>query len=102
MNAYKSETSIRGRLVKIPTARIQSLNVVAVGRWLRIASVKDEYWLNGKPMVDPRHFIDELRGSGLKADIFTYSGSLEEQARTGALGGADRTGKPRSHSYERL
>ncbi|MCI0744591.1 MAG: hypothetical protein L0Y58_04215 [Verrucomicrobia subdivision 3 bacterium] len=56
--------------------RIEGHGVVAVGRWLRVATLKDEDWLEGGLVAHPIKFIGALRASGLPADIFAFSGPL--------------------------
>jgi len=73
----KTEFRFKGRSFVVPTCRIEGWEVIAVGRWLRIASLKDEEWLEGDPLSDPPKFFSALRASGLPADIFTFSGRLD-------------------------
>ncbi len=56
--------------------RIEDREVVAVGRWLHIATLNDEEWLEGEPVADPTKFVNALRASGLPADIFAFSGPI--------------------------
>ena len=51
--------------------------MVALGRWLRIASVKDEEWLELDPIVDLGGFATALRQSGLGADLFEFAGPID-------------------------
>ena len=57
--------------------RVEGREVVAVGRWLRIATLRDEEWLEGEPVADPTQFVKALRASGLPADIFAFSGPID-------------------------
>ena len=77
MSIEKTEFRFKGRSFVVPTCRIEGWEVIAVGRWLRIASLKDEEWLEGDPLSDPPKFFSALRASGLPADIFTFSGRLD-------------------------
>ena len=77
VSVQKSEISFKGRSFLVPTCRIEGREVVAVGRWLRIATLKDEEWLEGQPVADPTQFVNALRASGLPADIFAFSGPID-------------------------
>jgi hypothetical protein len=46
--------------------------VVVLGKWLRTAVVKDEWWLKSEAVKDPERFLMDLGKSGLKADIFAF------------------------------
>jgi hypothetical protein len=48
--------------------------VIALGRWLRVATIRDEEWIEGPPLADPRQFAAAVKASGLAADIFVFSG----------------------------
>jgi hypothetical protein len=72
-----SEYRIKGRSYVVPATRIEGHRVIAVGRWLRIATLQDEEWLEGELVADPPRFVDSLRSSGLRADIFAYSGPID-------------------------
>jgi hypothetical protein len=73
----KSEYRFQGRSRLVPMCRIEGREVVAVGRWLRIATLKDEEWLEGEPVADPTKFVNALRAGGLRADIFAFPGPID-------------------------
>lgn len=83
VSVQKSEFSFQGRSFLVPTCRIEGLEVIAVGRWLRIATLKDEEWLEGEPIANPIHFVNALRASGLPADIFAFSGPIDAKPVAG-------------------
>ncbi|MCX7900295.1 MAG: hypothetical protein N2444_09485, partial [Methylocystis sp.] len=72
MNTQTTELRLRGRSVRAPMRHIQGRQVVVTGRFLKIASIMDEEWLEGEPVNDSRAFVAELRKCGLHADIFTF------------------------------
>lgn len=74
MSIQKSEFRTRGRSFLAPMCKIEDREVVAVGRWLRIATLNDEEWLEGRLVTNPVRFIGAIRASGLPADIFAFSG----------------------------
>jgi hypothetical protein len=73
MTPELSEIKVKGHTVKVPSVRIEDRTVVATGKWLHVAFVRGEDWTEGQVVVDPPTFIARLIGSGLKADIFTFS-----------------------------
>ena len=77
MSVQKSEFRFQGRSFLVPMCRIEGREVVAVGRWLRIATLNDEEWLEGEPVADSKKFVNALRASGLPADIFAFSGPID-------------------------
>jgi hypothetical protein len=79
MIVYTSEYRIRGASHVVPTVVVGGREVIAVGRWLRVAMLKDEEWLEGEPVADPERFIAELRASGLKVDLLAYSTSIDAE-----------------------
>ena len=77
VSVQKSEFRVKGRSFLVPMCRIEGREVVAVGRWLRIATLRDEEWLEGEPVADHTQFVKALRTSGLPADIFAFSGPID-------------------------
>jgi hypothetical protein len=69
-----SEIRIRGKNVLVPAAQIDDATVIVVGKVLKIASVKDEYFVGSQPVqADPEGFVRKLRQQRLKAHVFTFS-----------------------------
>lgn len=77
MSVQKSEFRVKGRSFLVPMCRIEGREVIAVGRWLRIATLRDEEWLEGEPVATHTQFVKALRASGLPADIFAFSGPID-------------------------
>ena len=70
------EISVKGRKTMVPCLRLGAIDVIAPGRWLRIAAVRDEAWLDGEPVTDPEACLDAFRRAGWNADIFTFAQKL--------------------------
>jgi len=68
----------RGRMVKVPSIQVKGRTLIVTGKWLKQASVYEEDILEGEPVDDPHHFIQQLRESKLKADIFAFSQKMTE------------------------
>ncbi|MGA2967125.1 MAG: GNAT family N-acetyltransferase [Terriglobales bacterium] len=68
------EISLRGRRVEVPALQINGRTVIVDGRWLKVASVHDEEWLEGEVVAAPDGFIARLREhKELEADLFTFT-----------------------------
>jgi hypothetical protein len=73
----QGEFRLKGRSFVVPLRNVMGHEVIAVGRWPRIASLRDEEWMGGYPVLqDPEKFIQALKSSGLPADILTFSGPI--------------------------
>jgi hypothetical protein len=70
----QTEISVEGRLHEVPSIQIDGRTVIVEGRWLKVASVHDEEWLDGDVVAAPDQFIADLRKhKGLGADLFTFT-----------------------------
>jgi hypothetical protein len=70
----QAEISVEGRVHEVPSLQIDGRTVIVEGRWLKMASVHDEEWLNGEVVPAPDQFIANLREhKGLGADLFTFT-----------------------------
>jgi len=70
--------SVRGKAVSIPSAEVDGKTVIVSGKWIKMASVQSEDWLEGHVIEDPELFITRLKETSLKADILTFSQKLPE------------------------
>jgi hypothetical protein len=90
MSTMYGELSVRGKTVRVPMAEVGDRSIAVSGRYPRMAAIKDEEWLEGSRIADVALFLPALRACGLKADVFSFSGALEEQAKIpGALSEID-------------
>ena len=86
MNITFDEIPVRGRGVRVPAASVEGRTVTVSGRYVRIAAVKDEEWLDAGPVDDFRAFLRGLHASGLKADILSVAGVVgEDRQPVGAV-----------------
>ena len=76
MSISHSEIRVKGKAVRVPSAQIDGRTVIARGKWLKIAAIQDEDLVEGRVVGDPESFVVHLKGSGLKADIFTFPQKL--------------------------
>src|SRR5438067_11042066 len=68
----------KGRIVRVPSAEIESRTVIVTGRGLRMATLRDEELVQGELIPDPPRFIAALKESALHADVFTFPQNLDE------------------------
>ncbi len=71
----KIEISVKGKWTTVPAVDFGGKAIITRGKWLGIAQVHDEQWLETE-LEDPQGCIEKLkeRGSrGLRADVFTFS-----------------------------
>jgi hypothetical protein len=73
MGTAYEETRIRGKTTLVPAVRIAGATTIVLGRWVRVAQLKDEELIEGDVVEDPRTFIALLKQSGLPADVFTFA-----------------------------
>ena len=66
-----------GKNVQVPSVMINDCAVVATGGWVKIATIHDEEFLEGRPVDNPQLFVTAARNQ-LRADIFTFSQKLTE------------------------
>jgi hypothetical protein len=74
------EVSDKGKRVRIPAFDVNGTTIVVTGRWLKVASVHGEDWLETE-LEDPEACAKELkdqRSHGLRADIFTFAQKISE------------------------
>jgi len=77
MNLTSQETiSVQRKRVRISSANILERRVVVTGKMLRIASIKDEEWIEDALLDDPESFMEKLREVPLGADLFTFAQEL--------------------------
>lgn len=73
------EISVRGRWVKVPALRVNGQTLIVTGKWIRIANLHDESWLEGE-LVDPHECLERLRDSSgtYRTDILCFSQKVPE------------------------
>jgi hypothetical protein len=69
------EISVKGGWIKVPAVEIGGKQIIARGKWIKVASIHDETWLETE-LENPEACIQQLKGQeshGLHADIFTFT-----------------------------
>ena len=72
-----AELSIKGKVLKVPAARIDGWTIVVTGRWLRRAEIYDEHW-QVKGIEDLESIIIKRKDQAVNADIFTFAQKLPD------------------------
>jgi hypothetical protein len=73
VNTKLEEIRVAGKTFHVPSAEICDRTVVVTGKWIRTAEVKDESVVQGLIVEEPDSFVSKLKGSGLQADVFTFT-----------------------------
>jgi hypothetical protein len=68
-----TEIRVRGKAVRALSVTINNIPVVVAGRWLKLAAVQDERFVDRETFRDPELFIRGLKQSKTGADIFTFA-----------------------------
>jgi hypothetical protein len=64
--------SVKGKIVKVPMLMIDGSRILIKGRFLKMAELFDEYWLETKCLPDPPAMIEKLKLCADKPDIFAF------------------------------
>jgi hypothetical protein len=75
MEDGKLEISVKGDWVQVPALQVNGTNILVRGRWLKVASVHDEAWLEAE-LEDPELCIKRLKekkAGAFRADIFIFT-----------------------------
>ena len=73
-----SEIYVRGKWVSVPALDVDGKTIVVRGRWLKMAIIRSEEWLETE-LEDPERCVRKLkeqRSYGWPADIFTFTQKL--------------------------
>lgn len=76
-----AETHFKGKHVVVPSVQIDERTVIATGKWLRVATVRDEELVEGDTVVDATRFVSLLKKSGLGVDLFTFAQRVPDSKR---------------------
>ena len=81
METNNIEISVKGVPVRVPVTSVNDWKVIVTGKWLKLASIYDEEWLEGEAVQDPEVFIRHLTAGALKADVLSFARKLPETKR---------------------
>lgn len=78
MNAGYTCVNRKGKWINVPSVQVCDRTVVVNGKWIRMATVYQEEWMEEEPVQYAEDFIEKLKKENLKADIFSFSQRLPE------------------------
>jgi hypothetical protein len=78
MKSKPVEISIRGKKVKVPSVSIDGREMIITGKWVKIAAVKDEEWVEDAAIADLESVIARFKEESLRPDLFTFAGKFTE------------------------
>ena len=81
MTSSQTEVSLRGKRVSVPSFYVSDRTIVVTGRWIRMATVHQEDWMEHEPVERPEQFIGALKEQRPRADIFSFARRLPETNR---------------------
>lgn len=67
-----AEIRVKGKTTFVPSVAIDGRTVILTGKWLKTAAIQDQEFVEGELVKDPASFLEKLRNSDLKADLFTF------------------------------
>ena len=80
MEANLSAAAAGSEAVKAPSPRVADADrrLAVTGKFLKIAEVHDEIWLEGEAVQNPDALIARLKSEGKKADIFSFGQKIPD------------------------
>jgi hypothetical protein len=72
-NMEQTQVSVKGKQVTVPGLRIDNLDIVITGGWLKTAMVRDEDYVEGDPVADPELLVARLKQRRCAADLFSFT-----------------------------
>jgi hypothetical protein len=72
MSVNMVEIRVRGKNTMVPSVDIDGRTLIAQGRWVKTAFIRDEHFTADKAVEYPEAFVAALKKSGLRADVLTF------------------------------
>jgi hypothetical protein len=72
------EIHVKGKWFTVPAVPIDGRSIILKGKWVKVAVVHDEEWLE-RGVEDPERYLTTIRNAasdGFRGDIFTFSQKL--------------------------
>jgi hypothetical protein len=66
------EVRVSGRNTLVPCRRSNGRAVIALGKWVKIARIHEEEWMEGEVVNDPELLVEQLKISRFPAHVFTF------------------------------
>lgn len=71
--SMSQQISIKGKQVIVPATRLDEVVIIVQGKFLKIAEIFDEYWLEADKLPDPDRVLPLLSAMDDKPDVFTFA-----------------------------
>jgi hypothetical protein len=71
-NPQSAEVRIKGKNYHVPSTKIGDRLIVISRRFPRIASIKDEEFIQGESISEPHEFMEAMKKNNIHADLFTF------------------------------
>lgn len=78
MEVVSAEISVKGRMVSVPAIRVNGNLITATGKILSISRIEAEHYLANATIGDRAKLVEQIKGSTLNADIFTFGQNVPE------------------------
>lgn len=72
------DVRIKGKQVMASAICVENRTIFVLGKWIKVASVHDENWVEGEVVKDPEAVVASIREQKLKADFFTFPQRLPD------------------------
>lgn len=69
MHPYEEEITIKGKPIRVPSIRSDNRTLIVMGKFIKTASMKDEWF---EHIDNPQKLITHIREARPKVDIFTF------------------------------
>ncbi|MFN0126413.1 MAG: hypothetical protein ACKV19_07005 [Verrucomicrobiales bacterium] len=77
---YRTEVRVRGKAILVPAIIIGERTIVANGKYVKIARIKDEAFVQGEIVANLDETLAAISAYQCKADIFCFSQKIGEDA----------------------
>src|SRR2546430_5572005 len=74
------EMRIDGKTIQVPALSFKNRRIVAAGKWVKVAAVKDEQVCEGELVDAPEALVAEVKRARFKADILNFPQALSQTA----------------------
>lgn len=78
MSQSEVQISVRGKPTAVRAICVDDVELITVGKRLKIAQIRDEEYYEGDPAAHPERLVSEFKAQGGEADIFSFSQRLPD------------------------
>ncbi len=80
MTRSNFEICVKGRRLRVPALDVAGYPIIVKGKFVRIASLFDEYWLEKRFLPDPIAMVEQIESQPRKPDLFTFAERVPQTA----------------------